>query len=225
MSFEAVIFDCDGVLVDSEAVVARVALKALKDLGLPYDSDTFTHRFTGMTVDAYFTALNDDHHDKFGKRLPHGFAEQLLEDTKLEMDETLEAIPGVHAAVTAINGAALAVASSSGLERLRAKLKKAQLYDAFAPHYYSGDQVENGKPAPDLFLYAARELGIAAESCVAIEDSVNGVKSAVAAGMQVIGFSGGSHCQDGHDSFLEAAGAVVVINHMTHLGNALESFR
>lgn len=225
MSIEAVIFDCDGVLVDSEAVVARVALVALQQLGLPYDEETFTHRFTGMTVDHYFAELNADHRKAFGTPLPEGFANKLLQDTKVEMDTTLEAIPDVHAAVASITGLALAVASSSGLDRLRTKLKIAGLYDMFAPHYYSGDQVTHGKPAPDLFLFAAEKLGIPAPTCVAIEDSVNGVRSAVAAGMPVIGFTGGSHCRDGHDSFLVEAGATLVVNHMSHLAGALDVLR
>lgn len=225
MNVDAVIFDCDGVLVDSEAVVARVALSALRDLGLPYDADTFTHRFTGMTVEAYFKSLNDDHRQLHGHPLPDGFAERLLLETKEEMDVTLEAIPGVHAAVAAINNTALAVASSSGSERLRSKLIKTGLHDAFAPHFYAGDQVSHGKPAPDLFLFAAKNLRVEASACIAIEDSVNGVTSAVAAGMTVIGFTGGSHCGAGHGDFLSNAGATVVINQMDELSRVLEEFR
>lgn len=225
MAFEAVIFDCDGVLVDSEAAVARVALVALEEIGLPYAEDTFTHRFTGMTVEKYFAELNDDHHKAFGTPLPDGFAERQLQDTKVEMDNTLEALPGVHAAVDSVTRKPIAVASSSGLDSLRTKLKIAGLYDAFAPHYYSGDQVEHGKPAPDLFLFAAEKLGVPAPTCIAIEDSVNGVRSAISAGMMVIGFTGGSHCRAGHDQYLVQAGATVVINHMNQLSDAVDVFQ
>lgn len=222
MTYEAVIFDCDGVLVDSEAVVARVALVALQNLGLPYDPDTFTHRFTGMTVKKYLAELDDDHRKAFGTPLPDGFVDGLLQDTKVEMDNTLEALPGVHAAVQSVSHKQIAVASSSGLDRLRTKLKIAGLYEAFAPHYYSGDQVAHGKPAPDLFLFAAEKLRLPAPACIAIEDSVNGVRSACAAGMRVIGFTGGSHCSRGHDQHLVQAGATVVINHMNQLSAAVD---
>lgn len=225
MTFEAVIFDCDGVLVDSEAVVARVALVALQGLGLPYDQETFAHRFTGLTMEKYFAELNEDHRKAFGAPLPDGFADGMLQDTKVEMDSTLEALPGVHAAVESVSHKQIAVASSSGLDRLRTKLKIVGLYNAFAPHYYSGDQVMHGKPAPDLFLFTAEKLSLPASNCIAIEDSVNGVRSAVSAGMMVIGFTGGSHCSAGHDRHLVQAGATVVINHMNQLSGAVDVFQ
>ena len=218
----AVIFDCDGVLVDSEIIAVRAELRALKVLGLQYDEDEYVHRHLGTTVDAFFSALDADHQETFGTPLPDGFADRLLQETKDEMDATLEAIPGVHDAVAAISRPA-AMASSSGLKRLHFKLKKTNLHTAFDPHIYSGEQVKNGKPEPDLFLFAAEKLGIPTPACVAIEDSVNGVKSAKAAGMTVIGFTGGSHCLLGHNGYLADAGAVMVINHMDLLKDALAS--
>ena len=136
------------------------------------------------------------------------------------MDACLEAIPGVHDVVNGIEHP-LAVASSSGLSRLKFKLKKTDLFDAFDPHIYSGEQVQNGKPAPDLFVFTAEKLCVAPSACIAIEDSVNGVKSALAAGMTVIGFTGGSHCRPGHGTYLQEAGATVVINHMNRRGDTL----
>ena len=216
----AVIFDCDGVLVDSEIIAVRAELRALKELGLSYDEDEYLHRHLGTTVDAFFTALEADHRNAFGTPLPDGFTERLLQETKEEMNATLEAIPGVHDAVTAVQGP-VAVASSSGLQRLRHKLEQTELLSLFDPHIYSGEQVERGKPAPDLFLFTAECLRVPASACIAIEDSVNGVKSAKSAGMTVIGFTGGSHCRHDHGSYLSDAGAAVVIDHMDGLAKTL----
>lgn len=216
----AVIFDCDGVLVDSEIIAVRAELRALEELGLTYDEDEYVHRHLGTTVDAFFKALEEDHQEAYGRPLPEGFTARLLQDTKDEMDAALEAVPGVHDAVTAVEGP-VAVASSSGLARLKFKLEKTDLFQFFDPHIYSGEQVSRGKPAPDLFLFTADNLGIDAAQCIAIEDSVNGVKSAKGAGMTVIGFTGGSHCRPSHGNYLAEAGATVVIDHMDKLAITL----
>ena len=216
----AVIFDCDGVLVDSEIIAVRAELRALKELGLSYDEDEYLHRHLGTTADAFFTSLEADHREAFGTSLPDGFADRLLQETKDEMNATLEAMPGVHDAVAAVQSP-IAVASSSGLQRLKYKLEQTELLSFFIPHIYSGEQVERGKPAPDLFLFTAECLGIHASACIAIEDSVNGVKSAKSAGMTVVGFTGGSHCRSGHGSYLSDASAAVVINHMSQLEETL----
>lgn len=221
MPIEAVIFDCDGVLVDSETIAARVGLRGARALGLNYSDAEYVNRFTGLTIEAYLSGLDEDHQQAFGTRLPDGFTDQLLKDAEAEMNNALEPITGVHDAISRID-APLAVASSSGLERLKSKLRQTHLYDIFTPHTYSGDQVENGKPAPDLFLFAANQLGVRAEGCIAIEDSVNGVRSAVAAGMRVVGFTGGGHCGADHHSFLSQAGATNVIGHMDELSDALQ---
>ena len=216
----AVIFDCDGVLVDSEIIAVRAELRALKELGLSYDEDEYLHRHLGTTVDAFFSALDADHHATFGTPLPEGFADRLLQETKDEMDATLVAVAGVHDAIAAIQNP-IAVASSSGLQRLKYKLEKTGLLDFFDPHIYSGEQVERGKPAPDLFLFTADQIGVEAAACIAIEDSVNGVKSATAAGMTVVGFTGGSHCRSDHGDYLADAGAIRVIDHMNKLDRGL----
>lgn len=219
----AVIFDCDGVLVDSEILAVRVGLRAVKALKLSYSEDEYIHRFLGTTIDAYFKKVEEDHQEAHGTSVPEGFLEALLRDSRDEMDAALTAIDGTHAAVQSI-AVPLAVASSSGIERLHFKLNKTGLFEAFAPHIYSGELVENGKPAPDLYLHASAQLGISAKACVAIEDSVHGVISAKAAGMTVVGFTGGGHCRPGHDRYLSDAGADIVVNHMDNLQDALTTF-
>ena len=220
---DAVIFDCDGVLVDSEILTVRFGMRAVKALGLSYSEDEYIHRFLGTTMDTYFATLEADRMETLGEPLPEGFAASLLTDSKKEMDAALAAVGGVHDAITAIS-APLAVASSSGLERLRFKLKKTGLLEIFDPHIYSGEEVQNGKPAPDLYLHTAEQLNVPATACIAIEDSVHGVASAKAAGMTVIGFTGGGHCRAGHDAYLSDAGADIVVSHMNDLSEALASF-
>lgn len=220
---DAVIFDCDGVLVDSEILTVRFGMRAVKALGLSYSEDEYIHRFLGTTMDAYFATLEADRMETLGKSLPEGFASSLLTDSKKEMDAALAAVDGVHDAVAAVS-MPMAVASSSGLERLRFKLKKTGLLEAFDPHVYSGEEVKNGKPAPDLYIHTAEQLNVPTAVCIAIEDSVHGVVSAKAAGMTVLGFTGGGHCRAGHDTYLSDAGADVVVNHMNDLSDALASF-
>jgi beta-phosphoglucomutase-like phosphatase (HAD superfamily) len=220
---EAVIFDCDGVLVDSEILAVRVGLRAVKELGLSYSEDEYIHRFLGTTMNAYFKNVEEDHREAHGTSIPDGFFETLLSDSRDEMDAALVAIEGTHAAVESI-AVPLAVASSSGVERLNFKLNKTGLFEAFAPHIYSGELVQHGKPAPDLYLHAADKLDVAAKACVAIEDSVHGVISAKAAGMTVVGFIGGGHCRAGHDAYLSDAGADIVVGHMKDLSTTLARF-
>jgi HAD superfamily hydrolase (TIGR01509 family) len=109
------------------------------------------------------------------------------------------------------------VASSSSPERLKHALSLVGLYDRFQPNIFSATEVRRGKPAPDLFLYAAERMGVAPERCIVIEDSMPGVAAAVAAGMTVIGFVGASHCRPGDAARLTAQGTIVVIDDMAQL--------
>ncbi len=132
------------------------------------------------------------------------------------MPAVSNAIAHVADAIAAIN-LPKCVASSGTPEKIRHGLECAGLYDQLAPHIFSATQVKRGKPAPDLFLFAAEQMRAAPERCVVIEDSVPGVTGAVAAGMIVLGFHGGSHCLPGHAEKLEAAGAAVLFDDMRQL--------
>src|SRR4029453_15960272 len=129
----------------------------------------------------------------------------------------LKAIAGVAAAIAAID-LPKCVASSGTPEKIRHGLECAGLCDLLSPHIFSATQVKRGKPAPDLFLFAANEMRAAPERCLVIEDSVPGVTGAVAAGMTVLGFHGGSHCQPGDpDETRAGAGAGLVCDEMREL--------
>lgn len=206
----AVIFDCDGVLVDSEILALEVEIAALAALGLHYDPATFRRRFLGMHDIAFRDALDADRRRQHGVGLPEGFLEQVHGERRRAVDARLTEVPGAAGAVRTLT-LPKAVASSTGASFLEHKLRKAALWDAFAPHAYSADLVARGKPAPDIFLHAADALAIAPAHCLAIEDSANGVLAARAAGMTVWGFTGGGHCDAETGRLLREAGASEVM--------------
>ncbi len=221
MSLDAVIFDCDGVLVNSEEIYQRIERQCLAEIGLVYDPHEYAEKYLGVTFAHYAAGLNQDHERQHGQPLPEHFMPRLQQLTADEVDRSLVACDGALAAVAAIS-LPKAVASSSGAMRLAVKLRKVGLIDFFTPHVYSAEAVKRGKPAPDVYLYAAEGLGVSPQRCIAVEDSVNGVVSAVGAGMKVIGFVGGGHCSSQQKTRLKAAGAVKVIDHMDQLSSALE---
>ena len=123
----------------------------------------------------------------------------------LAFERELVPITGIEELLAALP-APRCVASNSHLDRVRHALSVTRLLPLFDPHVFSASQVERGKPAPDLFLFAAQQLGTAPEGCIVIEDSATGVEAAIAAGMPVVGFCGGSHCPGDHADQLLAAG-------------------
>lgn len=205
----AIIFDCDGVLVDSEAIVMRIERVLLAEIGMDFDTSEYVHRFTGLSYDDYFAALNVESRARTGADLPRDLYENLKDASNAAIERELEALPGIGELLEVVT-MPTAVASSSFPSSLDAKLKKTGLYDRFAPHIYSTKLVPNGKPAPDIFLYAADRLGVAPQRCAVVEDSVNGVRAAVAAGMAAWGFTGAGHADPGLGERLVAAGAEAV---------------
>ncbi|HTW34214.1 MAG TPA: HAD family phosphatase [Rhizomicrobium sp.] len=202
---EAVIFDCDGVLVDSEVLAVEVELMSLAEIGLDYDEEEFKARFMGMSTTAFYDALDADHLARLGSNLPDGFRDLCSARYRASWHRLGE-VPGAREAVAKVSHLK-AVASSSSDEALNRKLKLTDLWEPFTPHIYSADHVTHAKPAPDLFLHAAEALQIAPERCLVFEDSGNGVRAARAAGMPVWGFMGGGHMNDAAGRRLLAAGA------------------
>jgi HAD superfamily hydrolase (TIGR01509 family) len=192
---EAVIFDCDGVLVDSEILAHEVELGVLAELGLHYDVHEFKARFMGMSDRAFQSALEEDGQARLGRSIIDELAPRLAAGYAAAMDTRLAIVSGAAEAVRAV-GCAKAVASSSTTKGLERKLRKVALWDDFAPHIYSAEHVEHAKPAPDLFLHAAANLNVAPQHCLVIEDSVNGVRAARAAGMRVWGLMAGAHMDE-----------------------------
>ncbi|WPZ34734.1 HAD-IA family hydrolase [Thalassobaculum sp. OXR-137] len=207
----ALIFDCDGVLVDSEAIVMRIEQAAIAEAGLSYAPQDYATKFTGLSYDDFFATLDAEHRTRFGRPLDRSLYERIKDDSVAAMERELEAVPGIAELVEIVT-VPTAVASSSFPDSLVMKLRKTGLYDRFAPHIYSTKLVPNGKPAPDIFLYAAEKLGVPAKDCVVLEDSVNGICAAVDAGMTAWGFTGAGHADPELAQRLTAAGAESVFD-------------
>lgn len=214
---DLVIFDMDGVLVDSEIISARIATRALNAVGFATDEADVLARFLGMSNATMVKIVERD----TGIRLTDEFLAQLRNDLLAAYEGELQAIPGIEAALDALTGRRC-VASSSNPERIRRSLDLTGLAGHFGTDLYSATMVENGKPAPDLFLHAAAQMGADPQTCVVVEDSEAGVTGAKAAGMTVLGFTGGSHVQhDVHGPKLTAAGADRVFDDMRTLHGLL----
>lgn len=206
----AVIFDCDGVLVDSEILAHEVETEVLDAIGLHYDRHEFTARFMGMSDAAFFAALEEDAKERLGRSIVDEIRGPMSEKLSRAVQDRLTEVPGAFGAVSAVRQLK-AVASSSTSDRLGIKLRKTGLWELFAPHVYSAEHVTHAKPAPDLFLHAAEALGVAPAQCLVIEDSVNGVLAGRAAGMRVWGFRGGGHMTERIAQHLEQSGAERVV--------------
>lgn len=207
---DAVIFDCDGVLVDSEILAIEVEIVLLAECGLVYAPDEYARRFLGLNDAAFREALALDSRDRTGRPLPDDFLHRAHTQRWDACQTRLTEVSGCGAAVAALT-LPKAVASSSGAGFLREKLRLTGLLEAFDPHIYSADLVARAKPHPDVFLHAAEALGVSPDGCLAIEDSVNGVLSARAAGMTVWGFAGGGHMDAASSARLVEAGAERVV--------------
>lgn len=199
-SIELVIFDCDGVLVDSERLSIEVDRRVLADLGWSLSRDEILRRFVGRSA-AHFRSEVELH---LGRRLPDDWETPYQPWYLDAFARELAAVAGVEAALDEI-ATATCVASSGTHQKIRRTLGQTGLLPRFEGRIFSADDVEHGKPAPDLFLHAAERSGARPERCVVVEDSRFGVLAARAAGMRVFGYAGGLTPAD----WLEREGAVV----------------
>ena len=211
-NFDLIIFDCDGVLVDSEVISCRAHAETLTRHGYPITADEVLNRFLGVSDREARLMIENE----ISRKLPNDFESQVRQATLQFYADDLRAISYVGEAIAAI-GLPKCVASSGTPEKIRHGLTCAGLYDQLAPHIFSASEVKRGKPAPDLFLFAAEQMQAAPAQCLVIEDSIPGVTGAVAAGMTVLGFHSGSHCPPGHADTLRAAGAIMTFEDMRQL--------
>jgi HAD superfamily hydrolase (TIGR01509 family) len=184
-----VIFDCDGVLVDSEKIAVKIDVKLLADLGWPMPEEEVVERFVGRSH-ADMTAAIERH---LGRPLPRGWNEPYRALYREAFDRELTPVDGVVEALDALDAVPLpmCVASSTSHSGLRHTLGLTGLYERFEGRIFSATEVPRGKPAPDLFLHAARTLGVPPDRCVVVEDSRYGVQAARAARMPSLGYAGG----------------------------------
>jgi HAD superfamily hydrolase (TIGR01509 family) len=183
------ILDCDGVLVDSERVAIRVDRQVLTALGWPITEAEVVERFVGRT-EAYMVSQIERH---LGRSLPPDWEDEYRRLYQDAFAAELRPVEGVVEALDALDRMDLAtcVASSGGHHKIEHSLRLCGLYERFAGRIFSAADVSDGKPAPDLFLHAARVMGAQPAEAVAVEDSPAGVDAALAAGMRVLGYGGG----------------------------------
>ncbi|GLR84169.1 HAD family hydrolase [Bradyrhizobium iriomotense] len=212
MPIDLIIFDCDGVLVDSEVISCRAHADVLSRHGYSITSEQVFERFLGRST----RQANLEIEAELGRKLPETYHADLQDELFGAFERDLEAIRGIHDVLDRVTQA-VCVASSGSHQRMRVSLGSTSLYERLAPNIFSASQVRNGKPAPDLFLFAANEMKVSPERCVVIEDSVAGIAGARAAGMIVFGFCGGSHCHPGYAEILRQAGACLTFDDMRQL--------
>mgnify|MGYP001216249837 CR=1 FL=1 len=215
-----VIFDCNGVLVDSEPIASAVLAQAFTRAGFPLSADFVARRFHGRRPADIFDAVEA----ATGKKLPPAFGSAVTVETLRRFRTELRALPHVAHALTWIRGPK-AVASSSPLDRMRVSLDIAGLLQFFGSRLFSASDVARGKPAPDLFQFAAARMQVNPADCIVVEDSVPGVAAAVAAGMTSIGFVGGSQTPGRLARDLVGAGARTAIADMRALKSTIADLR
>jgi len=219
MQFEAIIFDFDGVLVESEFEGNRLLAELLTGLGHPTSIADAIEHFTGLSGRDFINAVEN----RIGRQLPPEFHDA----TRAERDRTLrEGIAAVGGAIEFVRSLPVelprAIASSSSTRWVRTHLDHLGLADLFEPHIYSGrEHVTRGKPAPDLYLHAAKALGVEIANTAIIEDSKVGAIGALASGATVIGLAAGRHCFDGHAGMLRAVGVRQVVQSFEELAGVL----
>jgi D-ribulokinase len=216
-----VVFDCDGVLVDSEPISLALVREHLARHGFAVSEDEGRDLFLGISA----ASARRIAETRLGEPLPDDFEAQLSRDTLARFENELRGVPYLREAVMGL-GRPVCVASSGSPERIRASLRIVGYADLFGANVFSAREVANGKPAPDLFLHAAAKLGFAPSDCLVVEDSVAGVTAARAAGMVAFGFVGGGHHAEGdYGERLLASGAALTFDDMRELASLVESFK
>lgn len=181
--YDLVIFDCDGVLVDSERITAVVFAAMLGEIGLDVGIDEIFDRFVGRSMDQCLQIIAG----LLGRPVPPGFAEDYRLRSAAALEARVRPVPGIEAAIAAL-GLPYCVASNGTHDKMRTTLRSTGLFDAFGGRLFSVTDVTRGKPFPDLFLHAAARCGALPARCAVVEDTPTGVAAGVAAGMDVYGY-------------------------------------
>jgi HAD superfamily hydrolase (TIGR01509 family) len=214
-----VIFDCDGVLVDSEPIAIATMVEVITAAGGLIGEETAYECFLGKSV----AAINEILRSEFDLVVSEEYVERIRGELHARLRRDLKPIPGIREVLDAL-AIPRCVASSSQLDRIRLSLGVTGLLECFEPHIYSASMVERGKPAPDLFLHAAREMNAEPTACVVIEDSPAGIVAAKEAGMRVFAFVGGSHAKiAGLRSMVSQLEPDLVFDDMRYLPALLDS--
>ena len=197
-----IIFDCDGVLVDSDRIALRIQAERIRALGLPVTYEDCVREFLGIGMPATLRRIEE----WLGGPLPEGWQAELEQEVEAAFRRELRPVPGIIEALDEIT-LPTCVASGGSHEKMTLTLGVTGLFERFAGRIFSADEVERGKPDPDLFFYAAERMGVVPERCVVVEDSPWGVAAGVAAGMSVLGYA--ADADPGAAEALTEAGAIV----------------
>ena len=216
------VFDCDGVLVDSEIIAAAVDAEYLGEAGYEITPAEVNRRFAGMTSREIAAIVEEE----MGRPLPDKFFKEVRAETDIRLAAEVKPIPGVHEMLDRLDGPRC-LCSNSGSARILISLKKTLLYDRFTPYIFSALEVGTfePKPSPNVYLYALAQFRTAPRDAIVIEDSIPGVMAARAAGTRVIGFTGGSHTFSGHADLLTDAGAETVIRRLADLPPVIQAMQ
>jgi len=219
MGFEMLlIFDCDGVVLDSMMLHSEVESEAYRKLGIEISPQDLSRRFSGVRQIEVSRILEQE----TGRKVPLDF--DVEAEKEAVFTQRMKAIPHINDTLETLWDVPRCIASGSGVASLKHMLGLVDLYDHFAPHIFSSEMVSRGKPAPDLFLLAAQKMEADIAGCLVLEDGVAGVEGARAAGMRVFGFVGGSHCDDDQGTRLKEAGAELIFSDMRELPSLIEQF-
>lgn len=211
---DLIIYDCDGVLVDSEIIAAQVDAKLLTKAGFPITPEEMAEKFAGLNFTDILKKVEEI------ASIP--IQASLIEESEKQIDDALarrvKSIQGAAQAIVLIN-AKRCICSNSSRKRVSITLNRTGLAPLFGNAVYCSEETKNklGKPEPDVFLMAAEKQQADPSRCLVIEDSIHGVTGAIRAGMRVIGFTGASHTYPGHADALSEAGAITAINRMADL--------
>lgn len=218
MTIEAIIFDCDGVLIDSEYLACEVSAAALREIGYEITTEQYIDLFIGRKYSETIKILASESGIPADKFLSAGEKDKKREQV---FEEKLKMTAHTKEVLDAVQDSPLSycIASGSSMKRLDHSLKVVGLDQFFCNKVFSSDVVDKGKPAPDIFIYAADKIGAAPENCLVIEDSPYGIQAGLAANMNVVGYSGATHMNDDRIEKLYHSGAKEVISDMRLLIN------
>jgi HAD superfamily hydrolase (TIGR01509 family) len=216
--FEALVCDCDGVIVDSEVIAERALVEALSEFAAPAEVAAVIREAFGQSTSAVLGLVEK----RFAISLPVTFQAELYSAVEQLIATSAQPIEGVKGALQAIK-LPLAVVSNSLYSSVTNSVRRAGLEERVAGRIFTAEMVRAPKPAPDVYLRAVSSLGIPPALCLAIEDSTAGVQAAAAAGVPVLGFVGASHIPPSHAEHLLSLGAVAVFDRMTDLPRLVHS--
>lgn len=217
-NIDLIIFDFDGVLVDSETMGCQIWSDVFARHGMNVPASAVMEKYTGKTGTLICSLVEQE----YGYHIPEGFLDEVNETTESVMARELKAVSGVLETMPLFS-VPVCIASGSRPKRLNMCLDVTGLRPFFPENtVFSSHFVKNGKPAPDLFFYAAEKMSVVPEKCLVIEDSSSGIIGAKAAGMKVFGFLGGSHCTPARGVQLKESGADLLFDDFTKLPELLQ---